>query len=389
MERPSRLLLLFTAIGVATYAALQPPRADPSVVARAEKKPVVVRRSQAEPPAPKGMLAGRLLDRLGWPVGRAEIALVDGGERVTSDERGVFALPVLAQRPQRVRIDATNYAPLVCRLYPRETSVLVLRDALPWSAPLEVPPIETAGRLAGEGFLKDEKGRSAADATVAVAETGARVTTDEHGRYRIALPDGRATLVAWDRRGRVGRLAPVKSARKQGLVPLPDLVLAPGLALRGYLADGEGKPTAGATLTLRGHGIQRQETTDGSGAFAFDGLFDGVYDLEALPHRGSLGFRRAFTMASADLDLDLALTPARPLEVTVVADARPLPDVWVVAEEGELRESHGRTDAEGKTRLSGLGDGPFEFEVREPASYGSLEVVDYDPQAFELTVRNP
>jgi len=79
----------------------------------------------------------------------------------------------------------------------------------------------------------------------------------------------------------------------------------------------------------------------------------------------------------------------RPLTVKVVGDGHPVPGVWVLAQEGDLRRAHGRTDAEGEARLTGLGAGPLAFEVREPERFESYEVLRWDERSAELTVRVP
>ena len=178
-----------------------------------------------------------------------------------------------------------------------------------------------------------------------------------------------------------------ESSRKLGLVPLPVVALSDGITLRGYLADSEDQPTADAALTLRGCGVERQLLTDASGAFAFRGLLAGDYELESLPHRGSLGFRKNVSLRGGDLDLDLALTTAHPLDVVVKGVGRPVHDLWVVAEEPDLRRSHGRTDPDGVARLAGLGSGPYEFEVRQVDGLEPVAVVGFDQELAELTVR--
>ena len=84
------------------------------------------------------------------------------------------------------------------------------------------------------------------------------------------------------------------------------------------------------------------------------------------------------------------LSAVRPFRVQVVeAGAKPLPGVHVLAQEGDLRRAHGVTDREGRVTLSGLGPGPFGFEVREPDGFRPYEVVSYEEEPARLTVRLP
>jgi hypothetical protein len=388
MRRPSHWILLSTALAALGYAVFVRPDAAPKEPA---KGPVVVRRAGAQDePHRAAVLQGRVLDRLGWPVDGAVARLVDGASEAIADAAGEFHLAAPAFRGHRVRISAPGRQPTLCWLRPKDPIVVVLEDALPWGTPPAETSVEVAddlvGDLVGEGFTVDGGGTPIPFASVTVIETGVRETADSTGRYRIALPEGPATLLAWDVSGRVARTDPIPSARKHGLVPLPELVLDDGLALRGYVQDAIGQPCAAAALTLRGEGTSRQILTDASGGFAFDGLLEGTYVLEALPHRGSLGLRRQLTVGPETIDLDLALIAGRSLDVQVMANARPAPGVWVLAEEGDLRRVHAKTDADGRAKLSGVGPGPFAFEVRESDDLERYEILSYDEELSLLTV---
>ncbi len=390
MRRPSHWILLTTGLAALAYAALAWP--DPPEV-QPEDGPVVVRRTgdQAEPPRPV-MLEGRVLDRLGWPVEGAVAQLVDTDSAAVASVDGAFRIAASTFARQRVRISAEGHQPITCWIRPKDPVVVVLEDKLPWGPPVAEPIAEpaeprVADNLVGEGFTRDRDGAPIPFASVTVVETGVRETADSTGRYRIALPDGPATLLAWDLDGRVARSDPISSARRHGLVPLPELVLDDGLDLRGYVEDASGEPCGDAALTLHGQGTTRQITTDASGAFAFTGLLEGTYVLEALPHRGSLGLRRQLTVGPEPIDLDLALVQGRSLTVQVMADAKPASNVWVLAEEGDLRRVHAKTDAEGRAEFSGVGPGPFAFEVRQSDDLERREILSYDEELSLLTVR--
>lgn len=388
MRRPSHWILAFTALAGLVYLALPRAAEAPAPGQRGATEPVVVRRTAAEHKrGAAAALHGRVLDRLGWPLRGAKVTLLEREESVAAGEDGAFRLVVATFERHRVRVEADGKEPQEAWMHPHDAPVLVLRDALPWRPRRAAESRADKSALSGEGFLRDAGGEPVADGVVAVVETGVRGGADETGRYRITLPEGPATLVAYDARGRVARSELFHSPRRQGLVPLPDLLLRPGPALRGYLRDPQGKPCAGASLCVRGQGVRRTVQTDAGGAFECLGLLAGDYVIEALPHRGALGFERQVAVDRA-VDLDLTLASARPLRVEVVEDSKgPLPKVHVLAEEGALRQAHAVTNDEGRVELAGLGPGPFVFEVRAGETYAPYAIAAFDEDESRLTVR--
>ncbi len=394
MRRPSHWILLFTAIAGAGYAltghAAAPSSPAPAGDAAPAPGPVVIRRTDA--PAPADRLApvtGWLLDAAGWPVRDAVVATTDVSASAHSDGAGAFELWVPAQRRALVTIQTPGFETVQSWMHPGAPLVVTLRPALPWH--VDPPPASPSlDGLQGEGFLKRPDGQPAAHAVVTVSETGARVVADESGRYRAPLTDGPVTLIAHDDEGLVARSEPVYSARQRGLVPVPDLTLFPGRSVRGYVRDADGRPCRGAALALRGEGDWRWVRTADDGGFAFTGLLDGDYTVEAAPHHGLLGTERRLTPGDF-VDLELQLQESKPLRVAVVHSKRkqPVAGVHVVAAEHPRRRAHALTDDQGQATLDGLGDGPFEFEVRSATTYDQWQVVDYDEQLQQIAVRAP
>ena len=334
---------------------------------------------------PTTTLVGRVVDRHGWPV-RGVVARSGTVEAVT-DEHGEYHMVVPAAGA-RVTLSSPEHDSRTAWLDPAEAPVTVLVPKLPWSegAAAERPSHDA---LVGEGFLVDARGDAIQNAVVTVAETGARARSDDTGRYRIALPgDGTATLIAWDGDGRVARSDALRSERARGLVPLPQLELGAGAAVRGLLKDPDGEPLAGAALVVRGEGVQRQVRTNASGMFAVEGLVAGDYVLEALPHRGAPGFRRELACGgTASVDYELVMAWAEPFVVEVVADGEPVADAWVVATEADAYRALARTDAEGVAVFEGVGRGPLSFEVRAADTLAPYEILAFDGASHQLLVR--
>lgn len=389
MKRPSHWILLMTVAAVIAWVCWK-PRPTATEEPAPAPAPTVVRRSLA-PPAedPTAVLVGRVVDRLGWPIEGASVRARANGRETATDRQGRFALRTGdGSRGESVELSAPGFAPEACWLVPQEEAVRVLSEALPWAAPPGAAAAAPSGDLLGEGFLVDAGGEPVARGFVCVLESGARQQADDVGRYRIALPDRPATLVAWDGRGRVARGEPFAAPRTSAVVPLPELALTGGATLRGYLRDAEGNAAADAAVELRGPAGLRRTATDPNGAFRFGGLLAGRYDIAVLPYRGFLGIERPLDVSASGADLDLALEAARPRTVQVLEESKPVAEAWVVASESELRRAVARTDPQGQARLSGLGDGPVVFEVRD-AALAAYEVVAFDDEQARLTVRRP
>jgi hypothetical protein len=402
MNRPSHWILLFSTAVLAVMwctgrfaapAGGAPLRAGAQVAA-----PTVVRPSARSQPSPApARIAGRVVDRFGWPVPGAEVACLPGAarERVACDAEGRFELLAAAAAPD-LCVTANSYRPRRVPVPPPAPAgsawlVVVLEDALPWDASVPVPA-GPAADCHGEGFVHDERGAPAAFALVTVRETGAAARADDTGRFRVPLPvagselaQAPLTLIAQAGDGRVAMVETGPRSRPKGLVPLPDLVVRDGARVRGLVRDAAGQPAPQACVQLADGGFVQQVACDAHGAFAFAGVPVGSYELRVLPCRG--GLARALPLAvERDVDLDLALEPERPLRVRVVDPARVAqPHVHVVAT-GAQAPAHAQADAAGEAVLRGLGAGPYRFEVRAPETYAPREVVGFEDDAL-LVVR--
>ncbi len=366
---------------------------------RARTGPIVVRRAGATPPPITQMAEGRVVDRLGFPVAQARVRVTSlAGESVqdvpnaVTDGRGRFQLTWPGLAPRALVVEAPGrHAPTLVRARSDEMQI-VLQDPTPWSGDQFVAAGSEArdeGLLVGEGWVRGSAGPTPAGVQVAVRETGASTRTDETGRFVLPLGSGPCTLVAYDGLGAVAVAETFTPSRKQGKIPLPQLELASGPALRGRLITAEGEPLVDAAVVLETGGIERTVRTGQGGMFAVLGLVQGECELSVLPHRGHLGMRIPLVVeADADLsDLVLERPRQEPHRVFVVdRRGRPMPFFHVVADQlTGLCRAYAQADAEGVAVLRGLSEGDVDFEVRKP-DFGSVSIDSWDDGSMRLVV---
>lgn len=220
--------------------------------------------------------------------------------------------------------------------------------------PLEVRLQENAQPL---GRVVDATGQALAGASLSLSRTGSKlsVTSQDSGDFAFpAAPSGDYELVV----------------RKEGFVTLRDRVrflpggprlwveLLQGASVTGRVLDPEGEPLEGARVEALAPDV-RAVRTDAQGHFRLRGLPPGGVRVRASAKPHGAGVADVFLAPGQRADQDVVLV--RPTAVSgLVSDGggAPLADalVWVT---GPGDERQGRSDAEGKFRVEGLGIGPF------------------------------
>ncbi|MBK8980436.1 MAG: carboxypeptidase regulatory-like domain-containing protein [Planctomycetes bacterium] len=426
MNRPSHWILAVLGVTAIALVAtgrvqeyLQGAPAGPRTAVAPQPQParVVPRRDVQAPGVAVHVLKGLVVDRLGWPVESARVSVdarhvdprqvesrqvesaqarrraddvSDTDAATRTDAQGRFEVRWAGALQGSLLIEAPGrHAPV--RVPPSLDEIqVVLQDALPWpQLGPEPQPASAAPLLVGEGFLKAPQGTDLSGGRVRVPENGALAVPDATGRFVVPLRPGPISLVAWNDGGLVAT-SEARSTRQQGKVPLPDLVLQPGLCLRGRLVDRSGEPIPDVRVLIENAGSERVVRSDVGGQFCCEGLVPTETAVTVIPHRGSLGLRRIVALNS-DVDLlDLVLERPRqePLRLRVVDQERvPQPWVHVVADQGDgLCRAYGQADAGGEVLLGGLGNGPVAFEVRG-TDFDPLSVADFDAPSRTLVVR--
>ena len=312
------------------------PREAGSLVANAGEQGRVsagVASSSVEPLAlvlaPPSSLSGRVVDaETARPLAAVRLVIASGASRVLarSGPDGRYAVSGLAPERQRLEVDDERYVPWSrsVALLPGQAEaqdVLLVRAATLAGRVLneEGAPIEGArlqltrsGENVFAAFVRSMEGSG----TVRSGRNGAfvakRLAPGERQRLDISHDD-------YEQRSIAGiSLAP--GATRSGLT----VVLRSGLAVRGRVKDEDGRPLAGAQLTLShsrtlragrggvqmtimGAGGEVRRETGADGRFEFRGLKAGDYSLAA---------RRAGSTRTS-VDVKVAEAGSEPVEIVL------------------------------------------------------------------------
>lgn len=353
---------------------------------------------QSPPPVrivlgPGTTLAGRLLDPADRPVPGVEVVLQPSPEmmgmdwspgeeiRATSGADGRFHLAHLGAGSLDLRTAHPDFAPAERReiQVPGRTAALDLGD-------LRLVPAATL-----EGRVTDEGGAPLAGVSVSslveqdfsrppvIPET---VQTGPDGRFRLrGLTPGQRIDVMAQRPGYVSFEAPgVEVPRAEPL----DIVLHAERTLAGRVVDRAGLPVVQARILVvksqevslgdgasSSHGLSTAGQTDPEGRFVLTQLEAGLLNLRI----EASGFRprtlQGVRIPERDepSPLEVVLEPGTVLEGRVLtASGTPAAGVWVLA--SPFPQTRGQklsgeeTDADGRYRMTDLGDGRHEVQVQ-------------------------
>jgi protocatechuate 3,4-dioxygenase beta subunit len=295
-------------------------------------------------------LAGRVLDRVGRPVGGARVAaqaeLGNGGAWATAmtDGDGRYRLALTTGAAVRVRAEAAGFVSAE------------LRAVEPPQAGLELTLART---LALDGLVRSH-GRPAADVEVTVGGPGRLQTlkSGPDGAFTVAsLAEGRYAV----RAGRAGEAAfvdgVVVAADADGGSGVLLLDLQPATVLTARVRDRGGRAIAGAEVTLTeadGTPLPRTLVADDAGDARFVAVLPGNYAVDAraegyypaAPHAQRVG--KTATMAELRLErgavisgrvLDERAQPVAGAEVEVAGESPDGTPIAVTASSAGLPES--------------------------------------------------
>jgi RNA polymerase sigma factor (sigma-70 family) len=361
--------------------------------------------------SPATRLEGRIVDATsGEPISGARVEMDLGGPQPQNGPR-------YERTPSLTAVSDANGAFAANDVPPGTYPVTVTADGrvkrmldatMPLSAPLDVRLERSAPFLAGIVLASDRKPVGGVSISVRPdhPENGGEgdrwTRTGEDGRFEIAGSPARGTwtVSAYPPQGRGFpntwvKLSGVEAGRR-------DVELSLGKALRiaGRVVGSDGLPALNIEVSARSHdrNFGSGTTTDGTGAFAVEGVEEGRYELYA----GAPDERHEEAWASVCRDLPTTVTDIEAGREDVVVrleagasisgvlvgeDGRPVSGAWITtsAIRGQgpprSRPGHfpcaGRTDAEGRFTIGGL----FPMRYRLMRVEGSAPSPTFTPLA--------
>ena len=315
-------------------------------------------------PLPPPVLEGVVRGPSGAPVKDALVTVTPilherwggPGERkleAHTDAEGRFRVPLTRHEPVEVNVVAEKLAPR--RL-----------DRVVPGRRLEVK-LDKGRSL--EGTVRDSNtGRPVAGAEVKVG--GRTATTDAKGRFRATGLGSGPLAVSARAPGYDPALRPVESGARL------ELLLHPGIAIRGFVLGPDGKGVADARVTAESElpKFPVTATSLADGAFALAGVKPGPYRVFAHAKKLGVSHVDAVTVeAGSDARVDLPLGPPFDVVGRVLGpDKKPLAAKVVATElDGEAFGQlpgllNAETGADGRFRVSALPPGSHALRVTSP-----------------------
>jgi RNA polymerase sigma-70 factor (ECF subfamily) len=328
----------------------------------------------------------------GAPAPDAQVTVMQ--QTVDCDERGEFTAPAPAAGTGSGEVQVVGWAPGCAE-------GMVVARLGPLGAPAHVE-LHLAPGFSVRGRITDAAGAPISGATVTTFGMRAtKATSDAQGDYCLEHVAARDPTIALDARA-AGYAQSTGEVSSRGSDARLDFVMKRGVTLRGTVVAPDGKPAAGAAITL------------GFSPFAYDKLAthsrdDGSFKITgARPSRANLYFFVDWPGAAplvqpttvptdvpdgsevADLVLKLG---AGHFAAGRVKDerGRPVPSIYVMIQKEHQADdsySSGQTDATGAFRVERLPDGPLVLRA-----YGDgfgetrLEGIGVDRADLEVTLK--
>lgn len=196
----------------------------------------------------------------------------------------------------------------------------------------------------------------------------------------------------WDLQfGLSGELPIVQALKDEPSVLRPELARGGG-AIHGKAVRADGQPVAGIRLHLLGEGREIFATTAEDGAFRFEGLAAGTYEIRSQETILATGILLEED-AVAEVDLTLTSTAAAQSAITglvVDTEGRPQRNMEITVGSGQEQVATVSTDSEGRYRLEGLAAGSYWVITGDGgAAVAGIGLDGWNSQTVNLTVPVP
>ena len=345
---------------------------------------------------PTSGLVGEIVDGAGRPVAgavvRAEKPPFSEGDTDTTDAQGRFLMTDLSPGNYHVAAKHPDFAPgLSAEVVIAAASEAQVQVVLDPGTTVVGRVVDTADHPLAATLTLERWGDLPATLSLAQA---LRAEAEADGRFRLERVAGGSYTFGVRAPHLGSKSVEVTASGRVGTLDLGDVVLEPGLAIRGHLRTTAGLPVPDARVTASLQqpmfsGVPNaEERTDAEGAFVVAGLMPGMYDLVASASGFTTGRAKATAGAEA---VDLTVNVGGSLTGLVVEDGdRPVESFHVQAElqsgserqwENQKEKSIGSSD--GRFLLEDLAEGAYTLRVlvpdRAPASVSNATLFPAGP----------
>ncbi|MGK4009310.1 carboxypeptidase-like regulatory domain-containing protein [Sorangium sp. So ce1036] len=351
-----------------------------------------------------GVIEGRVLDERGEPVRRfsIDVLTVVTAEtpatpalfsRTFESPDGTFRVDQLPSWDVIVRATAADFAPTFSPIVGvRAGDVEKMDLTLSRGCVLTGRVVDSSGAPLPGVYVDAESVIAAGEMTNLALEAAAQAETADDGSFSLPqVPKGAITVRGYDGSNAVSSVD-VEVSSCDDLEPVK-LVMSPGGSFSGVARDGDGKPIAGARLTLLHRPIGFVDTvSDAEGRFHFEQVPPGML-------RVMMRYGEQVVLAGVDIEdgkstqQDISLAPQGTGEIRgrVTVGGRPLPGARLmlatpVGDDGTIGLYHPVTAEDGSYRVSGVLPGPYIINVESTNIGGNLQVKPGELTTMDLQV---
>ncbi|XXX77060.1 carboxypeptidase-like regulatory domain-containing protein [Sorangium sp. So ce134] len=354
-----------------------------------------------------GVVEGRVLDERGEPVRRFSIDVLSAVtaetpatpplfSRTFESPDGSFRIEQLPSWEFTVRATAAEFAPAFSPLTAvRPGDVEKVDLTLSKGCTLTGRAVDASGAPLQGVYVDAESLLVAGEMSNVAMEAAAQAQTEEDGTFSLPhVPTGTVVVRGYDGSNAVSSTE-IEISSCDGVQPVK-LVMSPGGSLAGVARDADGKPIAGARLSLVHRPIGFVNTvSDAEGRFHFDQVPSGP--LRVMMRRGEQVVLVGVEIEEGKtIHRDIAFPPRGEGEIRgrVTVGGKPLPGarlllVTAVSEDGALGMFYPITAEDGSYRASGLPTGPYLVSVESTSVGTGVPVKPGEVATADLQVVDP
>lgn len=354
-----------------------------------------------------GVIEGRVLDERGEPVTRFAIDVLTAVtadapampplfSRTFESPDGSFRVDQLPSWEIVVRATASEYAPTFSPMITvRAEDVEKMDLTLTKGCTLAGRVVDAAGAPQPNVFVDAESVLAAGQMSDVALEAAAQAQTEDDGSFTLPnVPKGTIAVRGYDGSNAVSTVN-VEVGECDRVEPVK-LVMSPGGSIAGVAREPDGKPIAGARLTLMHRPIGFVNTvSDEEGRFHFDQVPPGAVRL--MMQRGDqVTVTGVMVEEDKETQQDITLPPqgAGELRGRITAGGKPLPSARLMVathlgEEGSVGLYYPMTAEDGSYRVSGLPPGVYLVSVMSTSTGDGVQVKAGEVATLDLRVIDP